>query len=114
MTFINEMTVQDEAHVAFGGERNSGLGRFNGEWAIEEFTTDADAVSDEAGAADAGGAEKPAANPAPVNADRDPDGDVSKIMQDIEALGGGDGSEETPLDFGEQEDRAALKRQPEE
>ena len=40
MTFINEMTVQDEAHVAFGGERNSGLGRFNGEWAIEEFTTD--------------------------------------------------------------------------
>ncbi|QCQ93266.1 aldehyde dehydrogenase family protein [Rhodococcus sp. SGAir0479] len=40
MTFINERTVQDEAHVAFGGERNSGLGRFNGEWAIEEFTTD--------------------------------------------------------------------------
>ncbi|HZM54227.1 MAG TPA: aldehyde dehydrogenase family protein [Acidimicrobiales bacterium] len=40
MTFVNEMTVQDEAHVAFGGERNSGLGRFNGEWAIEEFTTD--------------------------------------------------------------------------
>lgn len=39
MTFINEMTVQDEAHVAFGGERNSGLGRFNGDWAIEEFTT---------------------------------------------------------------------------
>lgn len=24
----------------FGGEKNSGLGRFNGEWAIEEFTTD--------------------------------------------------------------------------
>lgn len=40
MTYINEMTVQDEAHVAFGGERNSGLGRFNGAWAIEEFTTD--------------------------------------------------------------------------
>lgn len=40
MTHINEMPVQDEAHVAFGGERNSGLGRFNGEWAIEEFTTD--------------------------------------------------------------------------
>lgn len=39
MTFVNEMPVQDEAHVAFGGERNSGLGRFNGEWAIEEFTT---------------------------------------------------------------------------
>ncbi|MGN2298670.1 aldehyde dehydrogenase family protein [Micrococcus luteus KDCGSN] len=40
MSFVNEMTVQDEAHVAFGGARNSGLGRFNGEWAIEEFTTD--------------------------------------------------------------------------
>jgi aldehyde dehydrogenase (NAD+) len=40
MTHINEMPVQDEAHVAFGGERNSGLGRFNGDWAINEFTTD--------------------------------------------------------------------------
>lgn len=39
MTFVNEMTIQDEAHVAFGGERNSGLGRFNGEWALEDFTT---------------------------------------------------------------------------
>ena len=41
MTYINEMTVQDEAHVAFGGERNSGLGRFNGAWAVDEFTTGA-------------------------------------------------------------------------
>jgi aldehyde dehydrogenase (NAD+) len=40
MTFSNEMTIQDEAHVAFGGQPNSGLGRFNGHWAIEEFTTD--------------------------------------------------------------------------
>ncbi|MDQ0618426.1 aldehyde dehydrogenase family protein [Arthrobacter globiformis] len=40
MTHINEMPIQDEAHVAFGGERNSGLGRFNGDWAIAEFTTD--------------------------------------------------------------------------
>lgn len=40
MTYINEMPVQDEAHIAFGGERNSGLGRFNGDWAITEFTTD--------------------------------------------------------------------------
>jgi aldehyde dehydrogenase (NAD+) len=39
MTFVNEMPIQDEAHVAFGGERNSGLGRFNGDWAIDEFTT---------------------------------------------------------------------------
>ena len=40
MTYVNEMPVQDEAHIAFGGERNSGIGRFNGEWAIAEFTTD--------------------------------------------------------------------------
>ena len=40
MTHVNEMPVQDEAHIAFGGERNSGIGRFNGEWAIHEFTTD--------------------------------------------------------------------------
>ncbi len=40
MTHINDITVNDEPHVMFGGEKNSGLGRFNGEWAIEEFTTD--------------------------------------------------------------------------
>ncbi|QCO98230.1 aldehyde dehydrogenase family protein [Arthrobacter sp. 24S4-2] len=40
MTHINDMPVNDEAHVPFGGERNSGLGRFNGDWAIVEFTTD--------------------------------------------------------------------------
>jgi acyl-CoA reductase-like NAD-dependent aldehyde dehydrogenase len=40
MTHINDMPINDEAHVPFGGERNSGLGRFNGDWAISEFTTD--------------------------------------------------------------------------
>lgn len=40
MTHINDITINDEAHVMFGGEKNSGLGRFNGDWAIEEFTTD--------------------------------------------------------------------------
>ena len=40
MTHINDIPVNDEPHVMFGGEKNSGLGRFNGEWAIEEFTTD--------------------------------------------------------------------------
>lgn len=34
MTHVNDITVNDEAHVMFGGEKNSGLGRFNGEWAI--------------------------------------------------------------------------------
>ncbi|WKZ93719.1 aldehyde dehydrogenase family protein [Chimaeribacter arupi] len=40
MTHVNDMSVNDEPHVPFGGEKNSGLGRFNGDWAIEEFTTD--------------------------------------------------------------------------
>lgn len=40
MTHINDMPIHDEAHVPFGGERNSGLGRFNSDWAISEFTTD--------------------------------------------------------------------------
>jgi aldehyde dehydrogenase (NAD+) len=40
MTHINDIPVNDEPHVAFGGEKSSGLGRFNGEWAIDEFTTD--------------------------------------------------------------------------
>ncbi len=39
MTHVNDMPVNDEAHLPFGGEKNSGLGRFNGEWAIEEFST---------------------------------------------------------------------------
>lgn len=39
MTHVNDMPVNDEAHVPFGGEKNSGLGRFNGDWAIEEFST---------------------------------------------------------------------------
>ncbi|MDO5669969.1 MAG: aldehyde dehydrogenase family protein [Corynebacterium sp.] len=40
MTHVNDITVNDEPHVMFGGEKNSGLGRFNGEWAIEAFTTE--------------------------------------------------------------------------
>lgn len=40
MTHVNDIPVNDEAHAPFGGEKNSGLGRFNGDWAIEEFTTD--------------------------------------------------------------------------
>ncbi|MDR0593670.1 MAG: aldehyde dehydrogenase family protein [Bifidobacteriaceae bacterium] len=38
MTHVNDQTVGDEAHVMFGGEKNSGLGRFNDDWVIEEFT----------------------------------------------------------------------------
>lgn len=40
MTHINDITIHDYPHVMFGGEKNSGLGRFNGKWIIEEFTTD--------------------------------------------------------------------------
>jgi aldehyde dehydrogenase (NAD+) len=39
MTHVNDMPVNDEAHMPFGGEKNSGLGRFNGDWAMEEFST---------------------------------------------------------------------------
>jgi aldehyde dehydrogenase (NAD+) len=39
MTHINDWPVNDEAHMAFGGEKASGLGRFGGRWALEELTT---------------------------------------------------------------------------
>lgn len=38
MTHVNSITVGDHANAPFGGEKNSGLGRFNGEWIMEEFT----------------------------------------------------------------------------
>lgn len=38
MCHINDITVDDQVNAPFGGEKNSGLGRFNGDWAIEEFT----------------------------------------------------------------------------
>lgn len=40
MTHVNDIPVNDEANAPFGGEKNSGIGRFNGDWAIDEFTTD--------------------------------------------------------------------------
>jgi aldehyde dehydrogenase (NAD+) len=36
---INDGTINDEPLVAFGGEKASGVGRLNGKWALEEFTT---------------------------------------------------------------------------
>lgn len=38
MTHINDITVDDQPNAPFGGEKNSGLGRFNGHYAIDEFT----------------------------------------------------------------------------
>ena len=39
MVHVNDGTINDEPLVAFGGEKDSGIGRLNGKWALEEFTT---------------------------------------------------------------------------
>ncbi|WNI24087.1 aldehyde dehydrogenase family protein [Streptomyces sp. ITFR-16] len=39
MFHVNDSTVQDDPGVAFGGEKSSGLGRLNGDAAVEAFTT---------------------------------------------------------------------------
>jgi aldehyde dehydrogenase (NAD+) len=40
MTHVNDSSVDDQPNSPFGGEKNSGVGRYGGEWIIEEFTTD--------------------------------------------------------------------------
>lgn len=40
MAHVNDQPVNDLANNPFGGEKNSGIGRFGGEWAVEAFTTD--------------------------------------------------------------------------
>ena len=40
MTHVNDHSVDDTPTGPFGGEKNSGIGRFGGEWAIQEFTRD--------------------------------------------------------------------------
>ena len=39
MVHINDQTVNSEPSMPFGGEKDSGLGRFGGQWIIEKFTT---------------------------------------------------------------------------
>ena len=39
MIHINDQTVNNEPGVPFGGEKDSGIGRHGGEWAVHEFTT---------------------------------------------------------------------------
>lgn len=39
MIHVNDQTINVEPNVPFGGEKYSGLGRYCGEWAIDEFTT---------------------------------------------------------------------------
>jgi aldehyde dehydrogenase (NAD+) len=38
MTHINDVTANDYPNTPFGGEKNSGLGRFGGQWIIDELT----------------------------------------------------------------------------
>jgi aldehyde dehydrogenase (NAD+) len=40
MTHVNDQPVNDLPFNPFGGEKNSGVGRFNGRWAVDAFTTD--------------------------------------------------------------------------
>jgi aldehyde dehydrogenase (NAD+) len=40
MTHVNDATFAESLTGPFGGEKNSGLGRFGGEWIISEFTRD--------------------------------------------------------------------------
>jgi aldehyde dehydrogenase (NAD+) len=39
MTHVNDSPVNDLPNAPFGGEKNSGLGRYNGQWIVEEMTT---------------------------------------------------------------------------
>jgi aldehyde dehydrogenase (NAD+) len=40
MTHVNDTPVNDDSNTAFGGEGASGIGRFGGQWAVDEFTTE--------------------------------------------------------------------------
>src|SRR5262249_16126163 len=39
MVHVNDGTIHDDPLIEFGGEKASGIGRLNGKWALEEFTT---------------------------------------------------------------------------
>lgn len=39
MIHINDQSVNCESVAPFGGEKSSGLGRYGGDWSLEEFTT---------------------------------------------------------------------------
>lgn len=39
MIHVNDASIHDEPIVAFGGSKHSGIGRLNGQWSLDEFTT---------------------------------------------------------------------------
>jgi len=39
MIHVNDQSVNCEPNIPFGGEKSSGLGRYGGEWSLDEFTT---------------------------------------------------------------------------
>lgn len=40
MVHVNDQSITHEPHVMFGGEKFSGVGRFNGHWVVDKFTTE--------------------------------------------------------------------------
>lgn len=40
MAHVNDQSINDEPQCMFGGEKCSGVGRFNAQWVIDKFTTD--------------------------------------------------------------------------
>jgi len=39
MVHVNDASIHDEPIIAFGGSKHSGIGRLNGQWSLDEFTT---------------------------------------------------------------------------
>ena len=40
MVHVNDQPINHEPHVMFGGEKYSGIGRFNGQWVVDKFTAE--------------------------------------------------------------------------
>jgi aldehyde dehydrogenase (NAD+) len=40
MIHVNDQSINDEPQVMFGGEKASGVGRFNAQWVVNKFTTE--------------------------------------------------------------------------